>query len=150
MAVNASQCETSSAMKFSKVMRIFGYTASKLAAIPMLLYDAMKSWKCNEQDILFWDDLSLMDYAVCDSSGLACDSVFAGEIDARTFLGIVCLVLLEMAYIWLMYKEFKSPPPIEKQPNHADEASSSGVTVEWIEGNPHSRASTSEYITIDL
>ncbi|XP_048738003.2 uncharacterized protein LOC125652690 [Ostrea edulis] len=129
-------------------MRIFGYFTSKLAAIPILLHPLYEVIKCNEPDISFWDALSFMDYAACDSSGSACDSAIASEIDAKTFLGIVCLVLLEMAYIWLMYKEFKSPPPIKKQPNHADGANSSGVNVEWIEGD--SQASTSEEIEINL
>ncbi|XP_022331021.2 uncharacterized protein LOC111129154 [Crassostrea virginica] len=114
-------------MKLAKVLRIIGYSAVKLATVPLLLSPLHKYMDCYDPDVSLWDILSLADFDGCQRSGQAC----ANSIDAGVILGVVFLVFVEIAYLWLLFIELRKPPPIEKRHIHE----SAGVHVEWVDTN---------------
>eukprot|EP00105_Crassostrea_gigas_P038542 XP_019922690.1 PREDICTED: uncharacterized protein LOC109618725 [Crassostrea gigas] len=112
-------------MKLSKALKIFGYSVVKLATMPVLLTPLHKYLNCYDNDISLLDILSLADFAGCEHRASLCSSGIGAEI----FFGVVCLVFVEVAYLWLMYMELRKPPPIELKRGIGD----SGIVVEWVD-----------------
>lgn len=111
-------------MKLSKALKIFGYSVVKLATMPVLLTPLHKYLNCYDNDISLLDILSLADFAGCEHKASLCSSGIT-----EIFFGVVCLVFVEVAYLWLMYMELRKPPPIELKRGIGD----SGIVVEWVD-----------------
>ncbi|XP_062599077.1 uncharacterized protein LOC134260539 [Saccostrea cucullata] len=112
-------------MKFFKSLRIFSYSASKLAIMPALLHPMYEFLNCNEPEVSLWDVVTLSDFAGCDR-----DTNCSNPFDIRIIIGLVSLVLMELVYLWLMYIEFRKTPTVKGRSLNDSE-----IHVSWVESD---------------
>ncbi|XP_061172586.1 uncharacterized protein LOC133181947 isoform X2 [Saccostrea echinata] len=93
---------------------------------------------CSEPEVSLWDVVSLADFAGCDR-----DTKCSNPFDIRIIIGLVSLVLMELAYLWLMYFEFRKAPPVKGRG-----LQDPGIHVSWVESDVS--ASTSPDLEINL